>query len=148
MGAYVIHFDLDSFIQQADTTGVGDEPIYAVSLLETHSTHGVETGVTSAIIATYRDFGGSVHACRIVVEWAETLTERDAILARVRERATTALDALVARLPGQTQRPAVQLVPGLYEDLKRFQAVHDLWTWEDRKDPLRRQLVSRSAPPA
>ena len=161
MSAYIIHFDLESFIAQAapptphpprsprlrgagGSGGPGgyDEPIYVTHLLHTHTTHGIRSAVTSFLLATYQDIGKNVHAVRIVVERASTLGDEHVILAKVRERATTALAALTARLPGPIQHHALVLCPGLYEDLKRFETEHDLWRWEgDTRDPRDRQLV-------
>jgi hypothetical protein len=146
MTAYIIHFDLDSFIGQADTTGVGDEPIYVTHLLTSHSIHGVRSSVDSVIIATYQDIGKNIHAARFLIEQASVLADRGEVVAAIRERANTALQALEARLPGEIQRNAIQFCPGLYEDLARFEAAHDCWHWEGAiKDPLARRLIAGKA---
>ena len=143
MSAYIIHFDLDSFVAQAETTGVGDEPIYLTHLVETRDTQGIPSSVVSVLIATYQDSGKNVHAARIVVERASLLGEQRRVVACVRERAAIALDVLEARLSLPAQRYAVMLAPGLYEDLKRFETDHNLWRWEgDLREPTARRLVS------
>lgn len=140
--SYIIHLDLEGFVDQAGTTNLGTESIYVTSLSEPAAAGGIVSEIASVLVATYQDLAGNIHAARILVERVNILGERNVILRNVRERAELAEAALVARLPGPVQRHALVLCPGLIDDLKRFETTHDLWTWAGNlRDPLSRQLV-------
>lgn len=92
-----------------------------------------------------QDGNETIRAARIVVEQARLLGDQGRIAAGVRERATLARAALAARLPGPLAGAALQLCPGLYNDLRRFETAHDLWRWADGPDPRTRRLIPTDA---
>lgn len=147
---YVIHFDLEGFIAQAERTGLGDETICVNPLLQSHTYGGVDTYATSCLVATYRDLSRTIHAIRLLIEVADVTVQKRDVLRILNARAVVAMEALIVALPGDAfQRRAIHLCPGLYDDLMRFEAEHDLWRWEgDTKGPLTRTLVLTERPNA
>lgn len=141
---YVIHLDLESWLEQAAVTRGGDEPIYVQDLATYGDIHGVRARITSQVIATYADVGGTIHAARLIVEHASLLgdvaTVREAVRRRARQALALVTSAIRARYP-DPPRPGLLLTPGLREDLFTIETDHDLWAWQDARDVGSRRLV-------
>jgi hypothetical protein len=149
-GAYVIHLSLESFIAAVQVSDVGDEPIYVQETSKPRYVHQIQMGIESIITVTAADVGGTIHAARIMVEYADLIGREAETRQAMGERLVQALKLVRAALPGDQFREGVMLAPGLLDDLQRFKCSHDLWSWENTKDPVERRIVPSqpSTPPA
>lgn len=141
--AYVLHFDLESFIEQAEHTALGGEPIYVQVLVRTHTIGGVAASLTVQLIATYKDHSGTIHAARIVVERVEIITEEAERRRVVAERIDQARALLIEALPvSGAVVHGILTEPGLLTELDTIETRQHLWRWDgNRRNPLERRLV-------
>ena len=143
-GAYCIHLSLDSFIAAVQVSDVGDEPIYVQETSKPDYVQNIPAGLMSIITCTAADVAGTIHAVRIPVERVLTLGDAGAVQRAVSARLQQAIGLVKAALPGDDFRAGVLLVPGLLDDLQKFEGSQELWTWENARDPIERTLVPRT----
>jgi hypothetical protein len=147
---YVIHLDWTDFIDAGHHAWSTLQEPYNVAYVQpyskTHRQNGIETGYSSIITTTYRDYTNTVHAARLIVEFIDTFAFRpdQPLPEQVFQRTQAAVDQICRALnrAGAVVEFGLMLVPGLRDDLDYFRTNHKLWHFEgDVKDPHNRTLI-------
>jgi hypothetical protein len=138
---YVIHLRWEDFLECAE----GGTTFYLDYYLRYHNHSGIEVGAKTCMVVGY--YTDEVHTVRIPVEQVSLLTEDRQVPPQVyarREQAARLVEASIHRhCKLATVRRGVLLVPGLRDDIERYETSHDLWNWQgDLKDPRTRTLVA------
>lgn len=144
---YIIHEDVEGFLQVVRQSTAGTVYVQDTSIVVEPTARVLRTGL---YLTTPGHEGDVVHAAHIRIESAALFqcqqsedVVRQAMMQRMQDARACVHDALTG-LPCVT-RSGMALVPGLLEDIKRFQCAHTLWTWEgDVRDPMNRRLIPAS----